>query len=124
MPHLYYSRLQLVVASSDHDPEQAELVEVVECQDKSDGPSSICEMKGPLKFKHLGSPRNTVEFNAEVKNCLLFSLYSFLGRSAVPQHKNKGRIRPNMQSRTESELIILYTLGIMNLKFSRCVKVI
>ena len=27
---------------------------------------SICEVKGPLKFKHLGSSRNNVEFNAEV----------------------------------------------------------
>lgn len=79
MPPLSYSILQLVVASSDHDPEQAELVEVVECQAESDGPSSICEVKGPLKFKHLGSSRNAVEFNAEV-NKLLYIFLIWLPR--------------------------------------------
>jgi len=52
---------QVVLASSDLDQGQAEVVEVVAVHN-----STVWEVSGPLTFDHLGSARSDVEMNAEV----------------------------------------------------------
>ena len=52
---------QVVLASSDLDQGQAEVVEVVAVHN-----STVWEVSGPLTFDHLGSARSEVEMNAEV----------------------------------------------------------
>ena len=52
---------QLVLASSDLEQGEAEVVKVVAVHN-----SSVWEVRGPLRFDHLGSARSEVEMNAEV----------------------------------------------------------
>ena len=51
---------KLVIASTDYDMHQAEMVEIIECQ------SMACIVEADLKYTHYGEIYKTVDMRAEV----------------------------------------------------------
>ena len=88
---------QVVLASSDLDQGQAEVVEVVAVHN-----STVWEVSGPLMFDHLGSARSDVEMNAEVSWSEVF-LIKPLPASKVGLLSRNIRIKAALGSTCQAE---------------------
>ena len=88
---------QVVLASSDLDQGQAEVVEVVAVHN-----ATVWEVSGPLTFDHLGSARSDVEMNAEVSWSEVF-LIKPLPASKVGLLSRNIRIKAALGSTCQAE---------------------